>query len=665
MNKYILKRILLSFALMFIIRGEAFATFYEGGVQWTTTATLTSCYDTVEAINCSYDDPAVSRVCGSTVCCDTSSDITALTSSTVYLDVGDAGLDESVSAAIADEDGGDGIDTSAGGFFYNCTGTDNSTPGSAGSLDNWSCLSKSSCSTVNIITECTGSGTAACATIAGDRITGCFPGYGNCDNDLGDGCDLNFSDNGDETNTSYTGSCDLTQNDGQVACNANFLDCNGNINTGSSDGCEIEIGGTCTDATTGLTGAYDATCNGSNPPDCLVNVSGFQTGADSEYTSTDPLLWGSQFGTGEIVDLGTESLGTGTAVQVETESTVTAASHTFTDPDDIGKIIVFADGTERTILSVDSATVVTVDSTTAVSAQAFTLYNPELRVTSDGSYLSLNTTTSAPTDLASEQWTLWFDTAADLFKIRGRDELGALVDATIETATSYFTEGVTTHLSTLTNDFSIGANSLIAPFSVDEDTNTVRIGEGSAGAAADAVLSMHASDDDSGTITYTTDDAWLLEGGNVDIDASLTANTINVNSAYDLPTSAGTSGYVLKSAGGNATSWQADLGDGTITRTEIDNTDSPYTALLTDYYISVDTTTAAVTITLPDPTGNAGKVFVIKDESGTSADTGKNITITPAAGESIDGGGAGVAKIIRSAYSSLSLITDGTNWFIY
>ena len=65
-----------------------------------------------------------------------------------------------------------------------------------------------------------------------------------------------------------------------------------------------------------------------------------------------------------------------------------------------------------------------------------------------------------------------------------------------------------------TNDLAVGGTTLVSPFSVDESANTVRIGEG---ANSSAILNMYASDADTGSITYTTSDAWAFEGGNVGI----------------------------------------------------------------------------------------------------------------------------------------------------
>ncbi|KXK26642.1 MAG: hypothetical protein TR69_WS6001000649 [candidate division WS6 bacterium OLB20] len=78
---------------------------------------------------------------------------------------------------------------------------------------------------------------------------------------------------------------------------------------------------------------------------------------------------------------------------------------------------------------------------------------------------------------------------------------------------SLFTDsGSITYLSQAADDFAVGGSTLASSFSVDVDTNTVRIGTG---ATANGVLNMFASDGDTGAITFTTDDRWEFSGGNV------------------------------------------------------------------------------------------------------------------------------------------------------
>ena len=72
-------------------------------------------------------------------------------------------------------------------------------------------------------------------------------------------------------------------------------------------------------------------------------------------------------------------------------------------------------------------------------------------------------------------------------------------------------------------------------------------------------------------------------------------------------------------------------------------------------------TAAARTINLPAAaTAGAGKVYIIKDESGAAGTN--NITADANASETIDGA---TTKVINSNYGVLRLICDGTNWFTF
>lgn len=84
-----------------------------------------------------------------------------------------------------------------------------------------------------------------------------------------------------------------------------------------------------------------------------------------------------------------------------------------------------------------------------------------------------------------------------------------------------------------------------------------------------------------------------------------------------------------------------------------------YTAIDTDYAIWCDTTSAAVTISLPTAVGRAGQSYEVKDWKGTSATN--NITIDPAGTETIDGA---LTKALNVAYMSFTVRSDGANWGI-
>jgi hypothetical protein len=78
-----------------------------------------------------------------------------------------------------------------------------------------------------------------------------------------------------------------------------------------------------------------------------------------------------------------------------------------------------------------------------------------------------------------------------------------------------------TYLTDTAEDFAVGGSALASAFSVDVSANTARIGTGS---TANAILDMYGSDGDTGSLSYTTSDAWLFSGGSVGIGATSTAD---------------------------------------------------------------------------------------------------------------------------------------------
>jgi len=73
----------------------------------------------------------------------------------------------------------------------------------------------------------------------------------------------------------------------------------------------------------------------------------------------------------------------------------------------------------------------------------------------------------------------------------------------------------------------------------------------------------------------------------------------------------------------------------------------------------VDSTSGARTIVLPQASTNVGRILWFKDVAGTSSTN--NISITRAGSALIDGV---ATKTINSAYGSLRLVCDGTNWSV-
>ncbi len=83
-----------------------------------------------------------------------------------------------------------------------------------------------------------------------------------------------------------------------------------------------------------------------------------------------------------------------------------------------------------------------------------------------------------------------------------------------------------------------------------------------------------------------------------------------------------------------------------------------YTTVDEDFYIGVTSTASARTITLLSATVEAGRMIIVKDESGLSGTN--NITIATEGSETIDGA---ATLVISTNYDVARLISDGTNWF--
>lgn len=83
-----------------------------------------------------------------------------------------------------------------------------------------------------------------------------------------------------------------------------------------------------------------------------------------------------------------------------------------------------------------------------------------------------------------------------------------------------------------------------------------------------------------------------------------------------------------------------------------------YTAAATDNTILANTTSSAITLTLPNPGTFAGRIYTIKKIGSGGIDN--QLTISPAAG-TIDGG---ANYTIYNDWTYVTLQTDGSNWYI-
>ena len=87
---------------------------------------------------------------------------------------------------------------------------------------------------------------------------------------------------------------------------------------------------------------------------------------------------------------------------------------------------------------------------------------------------------------------------------------------------------------------------------------------------------------------------------------------------------------------------------------------SDYAATDGDFIIGITDTSSSKTVTLPAASGRAGKVYIIKDESGGALLN--NITVDGNASETIDGA---TTQAIITNYGVLRIYCDGANWFTF
>lgn len=118
-------------------------------------------------------------------------------------------------------------------------------------------------------------------------------------------------------------------------------------------------------------------------------------------------------------------------------------------------------------------------------------------------------------------------------------------------------------------------------------------------------------------------------------------NVVVINSEGLTPTESNTMYY------GNYKVWPTFTAAGNVVN--IDNTDSPYSATAEDWMIVADTTTASVSVVLPDPTGLKGRHFVIKKISSSNG-----VTITAGDG----------SVLLEGATSHTNNANNGFDWFV-
>ncbi|MCH7471736.1 hypothetical protein IIA79_02150 [bacterium] len=223
----------------------------------------------------------------------------------------------------------------------------------------------------------------------------------------------------------------------------------------------------------------------------------------------------------------------------------------------------------------------------------------------------------------------------------------------------------------LDSDFRVEGDTVDDLLFVDAGNDRVAIGTDSPAVFFQVTLS-------GSTETWPTETVQLLQNSgsaNDNVDLVLTSGTNGHASLVFGDPGAISAGQVfydnaldlleLKSTGDIALA--ADLtytlGGQRVDRTPIDDTDSPYSVALDNYYIGVDSTEDPVVLNLPAAaTAGAGRVYIIKDEAGET--NNNSITIDPSGTETIDGIASSIVwNSVADNFSSITIICDGSNWF--
>lgn len=138
---------------------------------------------------------------------------------------------------------------------------------------------------------------AANSVVNGSCNSVCNSGYLDCDGGgvgVGNGCEVRANVTSYAPNSVVNGSCTSECNDG-------WLDCDG-TGAGVGNGCEVQNESQC--FVNGVEGQVQGCFEGE--PMCVTDPKYWMSGVDTIDATTSPLLWGSQFGPGKLIDIDKE-----------------------------------------------------------------------------------------------------------------------------------------------------------------------------------------------------------------------------------------------------------------------------------------------------------------------------------------------------------------------
>lgn len=163
--------------------------------------------------------------------------------------------------------------------------------------------------------------------------------------------------------------------------------------------------------------------------------------------------------------------------------------------------------------------------------------------------------------------------------------------------------------------------------------------------------------------TTLTQDGVLLGNGTSAISATAAGNDgmvlIGATGAAPAFASITAGANISLTPGVNTLAIAANAGALVLAYTDIDNTDSPYTVLTSDYVIGCDSTAAVITVNLPNAPAT-GSSWIIKDAAGQAA--AFNITLTTPGGVVLIDSAA--TFVMNTAYQSVQVVFNGTKYIV-
>ena len=195
-----------------------------------------------------------------------------------------------------------------GGYILNCYDTD----GDCSQLDDWVCERNSVCYGIHVKTRCiAGGNTYDCSSY-------CVSGYQECDGNTTDvdGCEIRTGiSNGNSLDNWTLNEANNVNAICDVVCDSGYLDCDdddewGSDGDSSTGNCEIQVSEVCHIPSNAVQNV-EGVCSGcgTNGEDvgghqclCVPEKSYFETGTNAMYLTSNPLLWGQQYGDGALIN---------------------------------------------------------------------------------------------------------------------------------------------------------------------------------------------------------------------------------------------------------------------------------------------------------------------------------------------------------------------------